>query len=128
MYYVVDTHAFIWYLTDSSRLSQKARKIFELGDQGKAILVIPAIVLLECIDIFDKKKVSLRFDEVLAKITHAENFLISEVNLGLLLETNRLKGFVDLHDRVIVATAKLFDAPLVSRDRMIRQCYSKTIW
>jgi PIN domain nuclease of toxin-antitoxin system len=44
MYYVTDTHSFIWYLIDSPELSLKARKIFDACEKGKAIIIIPAIV------------------------------------------------------------------------------------
>lgn len=128
MYYVVDTHAFLWHLTDSPKLSPKARDIFDLCDQGKVTIIISAIVLLECIDILDKKKVDLKFREIISKITQATNFIFSEINLGLILEVDRLKGLKDFHDRVIVATAKSFDAFLISRDRTIKQFYKKTIW
>jgi len=45
MYYVTDTHSFIWYLTDSPNLSLKARNIFDSCEEGKVIIIIPAIVL-----------------------------------------------------------------------------------
>ena len=61
MYYVTDTHAFLWYLTDSPKLSKKVRNIFDLCDRGKVTIIISAVVLLECIDILDKKKVNLKF-------------------------------------------------------------------
>lgn len=128
MYYVTDTHAFLWYLTNSSKLSRKARNIFDLCDQGKVTIIIPAIVLLECIDVLDKKKISLNFEEVISKITQANNFIFSEVNWSLILEVNRIKALKDLHDRVIVATAKIFNAFLISKDSLIKRFYKKTIW
>ena len=48
MYYVTDTHSFLWYLMDSPKLSRKAKSVFDLADTGNAIIIIPAIVLLEC--------------------------------------------------------------------------------
>lgn len=128
MYYVADTHAFAWYLTDSPQLSRKARDIFGFAERGGAVIIIPATVLLECIDIADKKKVPVRFEELLLKISQGSNFIISEITLGIILETNRIKGLNDLHDRVIVATANLFGAPLISKDATIRKFYKKTIW
>lgn len=126
--YVVDTHAFLWYLTDNPSLSAKARIIFDASEKGQAAIIIPIIVLLESIDIFDKKKINLKFEEVLSKITQAGNFAVSEVDLGLLIEVNKTRGFKDLHDRVIVATARLFDVPLITKDKIIRSIYHKTIW
>lgn len=128
MYYVADTHSFLWYLTDSPQLSQKARAIFDACDRGEAIIIIPAIVLLESIDIFDKKKIDLNFEELVLKISQANNFIFSEINWSLILETNKVKGLKDLHDRIIIATAKVFDAFLISKDGTIRSFYERTIW
>lgn len=83
---------------------------------------------MESIDILDKKKIEVPFEEIIAKITQASNFILSEVDSGLILEVNRTKGLKDLHDRVIVVTAKLFDAYLISKDRIIKSVYPKTIW
>jgi predicted nucleic acid-binding protein len=47
---------------DSPKLSQKAKAVFDACERGDAVIIIPAIVLLECIDIFDKKKVNLNFE------------------------------------------------------------------
>lgn len=128
MYYIVDTHSFLWYLTDSFQLSRKAREVFDLCDNGKATVIVPAIVLLEAIDILDKKKIDLKFEEIVLKINQANNFIFSEINWSLVLEVNRLKGLKDLHDRIIIATAKIFNAHLVSKDRTIKKFYKKTIW
>src|SRR3989344_4856775 len=128
MYYVTDMHAFVWYLTDSPQLSKKARDVFDSADNGKNTIIIPAIVLLECIDIVDKKKVRLDFEDILLKLSQASNFVISEISWPLILETNRIKGFKDIHDRVIVSTAYLFDADLISKDAVIKKFYKRTIW
>ena len=128
MYYVTDTHAFLWYLTNSSKLSSKARKVFNLCDKGEATIIVPAIVLLECIDIFDKNKIDFKFEELVFKIAQASNFILSEINWSLILEVNKIKGLKDLHDRVIVATAKAFGAFLISKDKIIKNFYPKTFW
>ena len=128
MYYVADTHSFIWYLIDSPQLSKKARAVFDSCDQGKAVIIIPAIVLLECIDIFDKKKIDLNFEDLILKISQANNFIFSDINWSLVLEINKTKGLKDLHDRVIIATAKAFDAELISKDKIIKNYYKRTLW
>ena len=128
MNYIADTHAFLWHLTESPTLSQKAKDIFRLADEGKATIILPAIVLLECIDIIDKKKVKIQFEEILVQMTQASNFVLAEMNWVLLLETNKVKGFKDLHDRIIVATARVFGAPIISKDKVIAGAHPNTIW
>lgn len=128
MHYVIDTHTFLWYLADDSRLSSKARSIFTLSEAGRAVIIIPAVVLLECIDILDKGKVNINFEEIISKIIQSNNFIFSEINWSLILEVNRTKGLKDLHDRVIVATAKVFDASIISKDRIMSKFYQEIIW
>jgi len=128
MYCVADTHALVWYLTHDQKLSSKARSLFLSSERGEITIVIPAIVFLECLDIFEKKKVQYDFQRLVLRISESRNFIIAELNWNLILEVERTKGFKDLHDRVIVATARLFDAPLLSRDRIIQRVYEKTVW
>lgn len=128
MYYITDTHTFLWYLTDSPKLSEKARAVFDRCEKGEAVIVIPAIVLLECIDVFDKKKVDYSFEDIVLRITNSNNFIFSEINWSLILETNKIKGLKDLHDRIIIATARIFDAPLISKDKVVRDFYHRTTW
>jgi len=128
MYYATDTHAFLWYLSDSPKLSRKARAIFDSCDRGEVTIIISAIVLLESIDILDKKKIKLDFDEIVFKILQANNFIFSEIDWSLILKVNKIKGQKDLHDRILIATAQLFNAPLISKDRTIKNFYKKTVW
>lgn len=128
MYYVTDTHAFLWYLADSPELSQKARAIFDSCDRGQATIIIPAIVLLETIDVLDKRKIQLNFDDIVFKIQEANNFIFSEIDWILILKVNKIKGLKDLHDRILIATSQLFNASLISKDRIIKDFYENTIW
>jgi len=113
---------------DSPQLSPRAKNIFELCDQGKVTIVISAIVFLECIDILDKKKITFEVDDLISRILQADNFVISEIDLSIILETIKLKQFEDIHDRIIVATARIFDGYIISKDREIKKLYSQTIW
>lgn len=47
MNYVTDTHALIWHLMSAKQLSAKARGCFEVAESGKAVVIVPAIVVLD---------------------------------------------------------------------------------
>ncbi|TSC57065.1 MAG: PilT protein domain-containing protein [Parcubacteria group bacterium Greene0416_79] len=128
MYCCVDTHTLIWYLTSDRRLSLHAESFLSRAEAGELTMVISPIVLLECMDIFEKGKARFDFQALMLRIANARNLVIASVDWNLILEVERTKGFKDLHDRVVVATARLFDAPLLSRDRIIRRLYTKTVW
>jgi predicted nucleic acid-binding protein len=46
-FYVVDTHALIWYLLNDKKLSSRAKTIFQAAEQNQAILIVSAIVMAE---------------------------------------------------------------------------------
>ena len=61
MNFVADTHALIWWFTDSPKLSQKASQIFEQCERGESIIFVPSIVVAELLSIFDKKRIAFNF-------------------------------------------------------------------
>lgn len=40
MFYVTDTHPFLWYLTDDNRLSRIAKEIFDKTEKGEATIIL----------------------------------------------------------------------------------------
>jgi PIN domain nuclease of toxin-antitoxin system len=62
MRYILDTHSLVWYFAKDERLSPKVKKILQEAEKGKHEIIIPAIVLLETIDIQEKKKVRFKKD------------------------------------------------------------------
>lgn len=127
--YVTDTHSFLWFLTRDKRLGSKAREIFRLCDQGMEIIVIPSIVLLECLYICERKKIDLKFKEMVLKIRESFNYLVYPLDEDIVLTCQILTKLEDLHDRVIVATAKLLDIPLITKDKkIINSKLVKTLW
>ncbi len=54
MNYVTDTHALLWWFTDSPRISPKASEILEKSEEGENVIFIPSIVIAELLSIFDK--------------------------------------------------------------------------
>ena len=75
--YVTDSHSLIWYLLDSPKLSLNANEVFKTVEQGKANLLIPAIVTAEIIFIVQSGKVEADLDSLLLKIQESGNFQIS---------------------------------------------------
>lgn len=119
--YVADSHAFIWFLTEDERLGENARKIFLSADNGDAVIVIPSIVLLETLHVCEERKAELMFSRVLEKIQNSLNYPVYSLDIRVVAECQKLKQFPELHDRVIVATAKLLNAKLLTKDSEIKK-------
>ncbi len=128
MNYVADAHTIIWYFIDDPRLSQNARQAFEQTLTAGAIF-IPTIVLAEIMYISQKGRISMTFEETLSHIEMYENFRITALELDILKVASTISGDLEMHDRLIVATALHFDAHLITRDEQITQSrVVNTVW
>jgi len=129
MNFVVDTHALLWHFLDSPKISKKSKKIFEKCERGGGIIFIPAIVVAECLSIFDKKKVVFDFHDLFDKIRESENYIVIPLGYRVLHQMVETGEVVELHDKIIVATAKLLDLPLITKDNHLLGLETiTTIW
>jgi PIN domain nuclease of toxin-antitoxin system len=127
--YVTDTHALLWYLTDDGRLSKDANLIFEETERGEHLIIVPTIVLLESLDVIEKKRVAYDFDLVLQSIQDNENYIIWDLDLEVVSQVEKIRNVPELHDRIIVAIARLCDAGLITKDGQITESKEvKTEW
>ena len=128
MNYVADAHTIIWYFIDDPRLSQNARQAFE-QTLTAGVIFIPTIVLAEIMYISQKGRISMTFEETLSHIEMYENFRITALELDILKVAATISGDLEMHDRLIVATALHFDACLITRDEQITQSrVVNTVW
>jgi PIN domain nuclease of toxin-antitoxin system len=126
--YVTDTHSLVWYFTESPRLSKKALKVFEKTLKEGSI-IIPTVVLAEIMYISKKGRISMSFAETIRKIEESENFEIAPLDLDILNKADEIDYKLEMHDKLIVATALFFDAVLITKDEVIKESGScKVIW
>lgn len=118
--YVTDTHSLVWYFTESQRLSKKALKVFEKTLEEGSI-IIPTVVLAEIMYISRKGRINISFAETVKKIRESENFEIAPLDLDILNAADEIDYDLEMHDRLIVATALFFDVPVITRDEVIKE-------
>jgi len=125
--YSLDTHAIVWYLTKDDKLSKSAedcvRKIFT----KKAIGIVSTIVILELFYVGLKNP---KFDFLkTVKLLKNVNIKIINFDMKVLSKATELPRGVDIHDRIIVASAILTNSQLVTRDGILRNLFPKeTVW
>jgi PIN domain nuclease of toxin-antitoxin system len=129
MNYLSDTHALLWWFTDSPKISSKAAGIFQRCEAGESIIFIPSIVLAEALTIFEKKRVLFNFKALLRKINESDNFLLVALDYQILLAMMTLKEIPEIHDKIIVSTAHYLRVPIITKDETLQNLRSiKTIW
>ncbi len=118
--YVTDSHSLIWYLLDSPKLSFNASEVFKTVEQGRANLLIPAIVIAEIIYIVQSGKVQADLDNLLLKIQESDNFHISPLGLDVLICLKEQTEISEMHDRLIVCEALLKKGKIITKDKQIK--------
>ena len=129
---VTDTHALIWYLEDSPRLSASANQVFDRCDRGEVVIYVPTICLVEIIYLQEKGRISgnlkAQLDEVL--MIGSSGLVLFDLTAGVVEALAKIarESVPDLPDRVIAATAFHLGLPLISCDRRMPLTGIPLIW
>jgi len=119
--YVTDTHPLVWYASGQrGKLSKRAIRIFEDADRNTVLVYVPVMVLWEVSMLIRGRRIELRqpFDHWVQGLPR-RGFEVVPVDLPLVLEARWLIFSRDPFDVSIVATAKLKDLPLITKDENI---------
>jgi len=124
----VDAHSLIWYVHEPSnvKLTKKAIEIIDNAERN-GIIYVPSIVLLEILRLVEKGKYPISFDALVKSIENHARYEVIPLNTDLISILKNIHG-LELHDRVIVATAMMTNTILVSKDREIRAAGLNVIW
>ena len=118
MDYVTDTHPLIWYFMEDERLSHNALSVFE-DAVDKGLIVVPTIVLAEIIHIYQKGRIKITFDETINRLEKSACFEIAPLSLEILKIADKISKDLEMHDKLIVATAIYYDIHLITKDEHI---------
>ena len=125
--YCLDTHALAWYFMGRKTLSRIAKKIIDSVFSKKNNCFIPSIVLLEAFHISLKDK-EFNFPTFLEKL-RLKNIFIVPLDLKILSTSFSLPIQLEIHDRIICATALIHKCSLITKDSTIKKVPKlKTIW
>lgn len=129
---MLDTHALIWYLSDSPTLSSKARARIKNAERDAEEIFASAISLVEIIHLgelgrlpaiaFQKLRDALRIPGgaiVVAPLEAAGAEAVHQVSR---------QEVPDMPDRIIAATALHLHAELVTRGRKLQAAGIRTLW
>ena len=129
---VLDTHAWIWFISNPDLLSKPANSAVIAAIEDKGIL-ISSISAWELALLVSKKRLKLKL-EVTDWIAKSENlpfiqFIPVTNSIGVKSVNLPPPLHPDPADRIIIATALSTGSPIVTKDKKISDySYVKTIW
>jgi PIN domain nuclease of toxin-antitoxin system len=126
---ILDTHVWIWYVTECPKLSGKALKAIQNSD----ICGVSAISCWEVAMLVEKKRIdfNLSIDVWIKLALEFEKIQLIPLQPGISIQAAKMGDAFhgDPADRIIAATAMISNSILITKDKKIRETdLIKTIW
>lgn len=129
---VMDTHVWVWFVSNPELLSKAAKKSIDAAMEKKEIL-ISSISAWEVALLVAKKRLKLTLDvtDWIARSEKLPFFRFIPVDNSVAVKSVNLPQPLhsDPADRIIIATAITIGAPVVTKDeKLLNYPYVTTIW
>ena len=118
--YVTDTQALIKFMMGQKVINKQCHQAFLSADSGKSVIIIPAIVLMEVLYLFEKNRISIDLIKT-EDLLKSSNYHFEPLSMEILKAASEIDDIPELHDRLIAATAKYLDIPIITNDPIIRK-------
>lgn len=138
--YTADTHALLWHFQEvlalgrrrARGLSGRARRIFAAADDGREVVLIPSIVLVELTYLSERGVVPpALLDRLLADLARTpDNYRMIPLDLTVVTHLRDIppSDVPEMPDRIIAATAKATGTKLLSRDTSLGTAGVRVVW
>lgn len=113
MNYVLDTVTLVRFLTKNQNIGKKAKNIL-IDNKNKFYISI--ISFMEILYLSEKGRIPISLFKTIEYIELLDTSEVVDLNINI-IQTAKEIDFYELHDRMILATAKYLNMPLISSDK-----------
>ena len=113
MKYLLDTVTIVRYFAQTGSLGLQARSILENNHHE---FIISVISLAEIMYLSEKNRIAVDLNQTLELIEKTNHYTVIDLSPDILKVATTLP-FYELHDRLILATAKWLEIPILSSDK-----------
>lgn len=128
---LLDTHTVIWYLAEPDKLSQTASLAIDSAFDTGIPLYISAICLVEIVYLCEKGRIpEAAAESIIETLTGGGAFSIVPLDEAVARTLAGIPRYSvpDMPDRIIAATGRLLNVPIVTKDSLLRSSRAVTIW
>ena len=124
--FVTDTQALVKFMMGKKVINDKSHQAFLAADRGETLIIIPAVVLMEVMYLFEKHRIDIGLLHT-EDLLESRNYQFEPLTLEVLKTASKIDDIPELHDRLIAATAHHLDLPLITNDPVIRRSRFVTV-
>ena len=127
MNYLLDTVTLVRHFTAQGKIGKQAALILDTIENNRVDkLSISVISLMEIMYLAEKKRIAIDLQETLDLTKDSNRYNIINLTPEILITAESI-NFYELHDRLILATAKWLDIPIISSDSLFSQVPEITV-
>jgi predicted nucleic acid-binding protein len=117
--FVTDTQALVKFMMGKKIINDRSHQAFQSADKGAVTIIIPAIVLVEVLYLFEKNRIDISLLQT-EDLFKSQNYQFEPLSFEILKTASKIDDIPELHDRLISATARYLDLPIITNDPKIR--------
>jgi len=115
MQYLIDTVTVVRHFSGKGKIGRTATQILDTIEERDDLLVISVVSLMEIMYLAEKHRIDINLSETIERIDTSSKYTV--VNLiPEILQVAETVILPELHDRLILATAKWLNVPIISSD------------
>ncbi len=120
MLYLLDSVTVIRHFSSLGKLGKEAKKVLANIENNIDSAAISVVSLMEIMYLSEKKRINISLNETIKIIDGASNYTIVDLTKEIVQTANHI-DFHELHDRLILATAKYLDISILSSEQRFKQ-------
>lgn len=128
MNYILDTVAITRHFSGHGKLGSKAARIIQQGEGGKHKLFVSVVSIFEILYLSEAGRIRVSLSDIIDALSCNSCYSMVDVSLNVVLASEAI-SFYEIHDRLILGTARYMNAPIISSDERFDEVSGiKRIW
>lgn len=117
---LLDTHIWVWWVSQSSALTQQQRTILAEQAKGLGVSIISCWEVAKLVEV-GRLQLTIPVSDWLTQALAQPGIQLLDLTIPIIVESTQLPGEFhrDPADQIIVATARIYDIPLLTSDGRI---------
>jgi PIN domain nuclease of toxin-antitoxin system len=116
--FLADTVSIVRHFSRIGRIGERAKSLLQSADRGENKIAVSIMSVTEILYLSEGRRIPLNLAQFTEKMFALTNYRMVDIDLAVILEAQNVRG-LELHDRIIVSTARVLGVPIITPDEQI---------